>query len=406
MKSSFSWFAAFFGCLLSVAWTSAQERVHSAKIDFRRQIQPILAEHCTHCHGVDSEARKGGLRLDIDRLAYSGGDSGESAIVPGNPAASQILKRITSKDPNEIMPPPSLNKPIGEAQLDLLRKWIEQGAIYESHWAYTNPVQRPKPDGPPNPIDAFVRKQLSSHGIEPAPLAPNPTLARRMYLDTIGIPPTPQQLADFAIKPIDESLDRLLQSERYGEKWARHWLDVARYSDSNGYEKDLARQQWAWRDWVIDSLNQDKPYDRFIVEQIAGDLLPNATQDQIVATGFLRNSMLNEEGAIIPEQFRMVEMFDRMDCIGKATLGLTTQCAQCHNHKFDPITQEEYYGMFAYLNNCYEAQSGVYSHEQLESIRTIHDAIRELENKTKQSVPDWGAEIETWSKAIRDSQPN
>ena len=187
--------------------------------------------------------------------------------------------------------------------------------------------------------------------LQPSPPETAPKLCRRLYLDLIGLPPSPQELEAFEQNGIEATIESLLQSERFGEKWARHWLDAARYSDTNGYEKDMPREQWAWRDWVINALNRDMPYDQFLIEQIAGDLLPNATQEQIVATGFLRNSMINEEGAIVPEQFRMVEMFDRMDCLGKAVLGLTTQCAQCHSHKFDPLTQDEYYGMFAFLNN-------------------------------------------------------
>ena len=189
-------------------------------------------------------------------------------------------------------------------------------------------------------------------------------LCRRLYLDVTGLPPSPEDLTAFERDGFDATLEKLLASDRFGEKWARPWLDAARYSDTNGYEKDMQRDQWAWRDWVINSLNADMPYDRFIIEQIAGDLLPSSTQDQMIATGFLRNSMVNEEGAIVPEQFRMVEMFDRIDCIGKSVLGLSVQCAQCHTHKFDPVTMDEYYGMFAFLNNSYESQSWVYSANQ------------------------------------------
>lgn len=205
-------------------------------------------------------------------------------------------------------------------------------------------------------------------------------MIRRLFLDLIGLPPSPQQLRQYLAEGPDAATQMLLQSPRFGEKWTRHWLDLARYSDTNGYEKDLQREQWIWRDWVVNAINSDMPYDQFIIEQIAGDLLPNAGQQQMIATGFLRNSMINEEGAIVPEQFRMVEMFDRMDCIGKAVLGITTQCAQCHTHKFDPLTHTEYYGLFAFLNDSYEAQSWVYSPEQqqqLAAIETGTSALRE-----------------------------
>jgi hypothetical protein len=208
-----------------------------------------------------------------------------------------------------------------------------------------------------HPIDAFVRAKLPAVGLEPSPPADAAVLCRRLWLDVVGLPPTADDVAAYLRDGHDATVEKLLASERYGEKWARPWLDLARYSDTNGYEKDSPREQWAWRDWVIGALNRDLPYDRFVIEQIAGDLLPNATQDQIVATGFLRNSMLNEEGAIIPEEFRMVEMFDRIDCLGKAVLGISAQCAQCHTHKFDPLSQEEYYGLFAFLNDTHEARS-------------------------------------------------
>ncbi|MGH7947509.1 MAG: DUF1549 domain-containing protein, partial [Opitutaceae bacterium] len=217
-------------------------------------------------------------------------------------------------------------------------------------------------------MDAFVAARLDREKLPTSPEADTATLCRRLYLDVVGLPPSPAEVAGFARDGFAATLERLLQREAYGEKWARSWLDAARYSDSNGFEKDQPREQWAWRDWVIGALNRDLPYDRFLVEQIAGDLLPDATPDQIVATGFLRNSMTNEEGAIVPEQFRKEEIVDRMDCLGKAVLGLTLQCAQCHTHKFDPITHDDYYSLFAFLDNSYEAQSWVHTAEQRKTI--------------------------------------
>ena len=240
--------------------------------------------------------------------------------------------------------------------------------------------------------------------MSPSPEAPAWALCRRLYLDLIGLPPSPEELEEFEQRGYDATVDKLLASERFGEKWGRHWMDVARYSDTNGYEKDLQREQWAWRDWVIDALNRDMPYDQFLIEQVAGDLLPNASQSQIIATGFLRNSMINEEGAIVPEQFRMVEMFDRMDCLGKAVLGLTTQCAQCHSHKFDPLTQDEYYGMFAFLNNTYEAQSWVYTAEQQQQIADIRGKIADAEQRLKASRPQWPQELAAWEQNLAARQ--
>jgi hypothetical protein len=369
--------------------------------DFERDIQPILAEHCAHCHGIDESTRQGGLRLDIRQNALQGGDSGTPAIVPGKPAESEIVARIRSTDPDVIMPPPREKKPLSPEQMRLLEEWIAAGADYEPHWAFVAPKKATVPAvGAANPIDAFVHAHLAAKQIEPAPQADSATLCRRLYLDLVGLPPSPDDLTAYARDGHEKTVEKLLASPRYGEKWARHWLDLARYADTNGYEHDDFRQMWLWRDWVIAAINRDMPYDQFLVEQIAGDLLPDATQDQIVATGFLRNSMLNEEGAIIPEEFRMVEMFDRIDCVGKAALGLTTQCAQCHTHKFDPLTHEEYYGLFAFLNNSYEAKSYVYDAESLAQMAATREKLAAADEAIKTQRPNWRAEIAAWEREV------
>lgn len=373
----------------------------AAPPSFQRDVQPILAEHCALCHGVDADDRKSGLRLDLRETALKGGESGLAAIVPGQPDQSELIRRITSPDPGVVMPPPKHKKPLSPQQISTLTNWIKAGAPYESHWAFTAPVKAKLPEaGVAHPVDAFVASRLKERSLPLSPAAPSAALCRRLYLDLIGLPPSPQELAAFEQRGFEATVETLLQSERFGEKWARHWLDVARYSDTNGYEKDLQREQWKWRDWVVEALNRDLPYDQFLIEQLAGDLLPGATQQQIIATGFLRNSMINEEGAIVPEQFRMVEMFDRMDCLGKAVLGLTTQCAQCHTHKFDPLTQDEYYGMFAFLNNTYEAQSWVYSPEQQQQIAGIHSRIRDAEQRLKVLRPQWEQELAAWERGF------
>ena len=369
--------------------------------DFQREIQPLLAEHCAHCHGIDESTRQGGLRLDIRQNALDGGDSGQPAIVPGKPDESELVARIRSTDPDVIMPPPREKKPLSAEQQALLEAWIAAGATYDPHWAFVAPKKAvvPAAAGGTNPIDAFVRDQLAKKRFEPAPPADPATLCRRLYLDLVGLPPSPDDLAAFERDGYEKTVDKLLASPRYGEKWARHWLDLARYSDTTGYEKDVPREMWAWRDWVIGAFNRDLPYDQFVVEQIAGDLLPDATQDTIVATGFLRNSMLNEEGAVIPEEFRMVEMFDRVDCLGKSVLGLTTQCAQCHTHKFDPLTHDEYYGIFAFLNDTYEARSYFYTPEQLRELAALRAEIAAAEEEIRRLRPQWRAEVETWAAA-------
>jgi hypothetical protein len=373
-------------------------------IDFQRQVQPILAEHCTLCHGVDENDRKGGLRLDLRTNALTGGDSGLPSIVPGKPDDSELIRRINSSDADIVMPPTDHNKPLSKAQILTLTQWIAEGANYEAHWAFAAPKKAALPDvGTSHPIDAFVQSRLQRETLVPALRASDSALCRRIYLDLIGLPPSPQELLEFKNQGYVNLINALLQSDRFGEKWAQNWLDLARYSDTNGYEKDLQREQWSWRDWVIEAINRDMPYDQFLVEQIAGDLLPNPTQQQIIATGFLRNSMINEEGAIVAEQFRMVEMFDRIDCVGKAVLGLTTQCAQCHTHKFDPLTHEEYYGMFAFLNNSYEAQSWVYTEEQLKQIADIKNKVKALNDRVRAERDGWESEFKSWTS---DRQSN
>jgi mono/diheme cytochrome c family protein len=399
--------------VLLAAFAAGSFITHAAEPgpDFTREVRPILSQHCFTCHGPDDKSRKAGLRLDVRDAALKGGDSDGEAIVPGKPDASALLARVLSHDPDEVMPPPTEKKPLSPTQVATLRRWISSGADYAKHWAFEPPVKAPVPAGT-HPVDALVRDKLLKEKLSPAPQAESAVLARRLYLDVIGLPPSPTEIDEFekanaadSKAAISELVERLLKNERHGEKWARHWLDVARYSDSNGYERDYPREQWAWRDWVVCALNEDMPYDRFVIEQIAGDLLPNHTQAQMVATGLLRNSMTNEEGAIIPEQFRMEEMFDRMDCVGKAVLGLTIQCAQCHSHKFDPVSHDEYFGVFAFLNNTFEARSPVFEAEQQEEIAAIQDGIRAAEERLRAARPKWREELRAWSDEVLKQQP-
>ncbi len=274
----------------------------------------------------------------------------------------------------------------------------------QQHWAFQAPVRPKPPNETANPIDAFVRARLRKEGMKPAVEADRVTLCRRLYLDLIGLPPTPQQVDEFvnntAPDAYEKLVEKLLASPHHGERWARVWLDAARYADSDGYEKDKSRQVWAYREWVIKSFNADMPYDRFVIEQLAGDLLPRATQDQIVATGFLRMSMLNEEGGVDPEQFRMDAMFDRMDAVGKAFLGLSIACSQCHDHKFDPLTQDEYFRLFAYLNNDHEAERVVYTTAEQMTINRIREQMRQIEDGLKEKNPDWLVQVKKWEKEL------
>ncbi len=384
------------------------------KLAFARDIRPILADKCFRCHGPDARQRKSKLRLDNRRDALAPAASGSPAIVPGNLQQSELYRRITSDDPGERMPPPQSGKSLSPAEIARLKTWIEEGSQYQRHWAFIPPTRPPlpvvkNPGWCRNPIDTFILARLEAQGLGPAPAAERVTWIRRLSLDLIGLPPSIEQVdafqADTRADASDRLVDRLLDSPQYGERWGRVWLDAARYADSDGYEKDKARQVHAYRDWVIRALNRDLPYNQFIIEQIAGDLLPGATQDQRVATGFLPNSMTNEEGGVDLEQFRMEAMFDRMDCIGKSILGLTIQCAQCHDHKYDPLTQEEYYRMFAFLNNSYEANITVYTPAEQAKRDEILRQIGAIEADLQHRNPDWARRMAAWEKAASAPRP-
>ncbi len=347
--------------------SAAQSQLNAAPLvapDFTRDVRPLLSRHCFKCHGPDEGSRKSGLRLDVRDVALKPAKSGASALVPGKPDESELVKRIFTTDADEVMPPPSTKHQLTSAEKETLKRWIAAGAEYKQHWAFVPPVQTSLPKlsklkgQSSNPIDAFVLARLEKEGLKPSPAADRYTLVRRVYLDVIGLPPTPEEadafVNDRSANAYEKLVDGLLASPSYGERWARRWMDLARYADSNGYEKDRQRTIWPWRDWVIKALNADMPFDQFTVEQIAGDMLPDATVDQIIATGFHRNTMLNEEGGIDPLEFRFHAMADRVGTTGATWLGLTVGCAQCHTHKYDPIQHREYYQMMAFLNNADE----------------------------------------------------
>ncbi|MDA7891810.1 DUF1549 domain-containing protein, partial [Akkermansiaceae bacterium] len=379
-----------------------------AEVDFASEIQPILSDNCYVCHGPDEKSRKGGLRLDQQDLALKGGDSGP-AIVPGNTSKSLILSRINLPHGDEDhMPPPDKKDPLAPKQKDLLEQWIKEGAKWGKHWAFI-PPERPKlpkiknDAWPKNEIDHFILARLEAEGLDPSsPTVPR-TLLRRLHLDLIGLPPSLTDLRSFQPSELESRISGLLASPHYGEKWAREWLDVARYADSAGYEKDLPREMHFYRDWVVEALNKDMGYDDFIIKQIAGDLVPDATQEDHIATGYLRNSMTNEEGGAKPEQFRIEGIFDRVDAVGKGILGITTQCARCHTHKYEPLTHDEYYGMFAYLNSIREASTPAYSVGQHTQIKQIKKQITALENRLKTENPDWQVFYQDWQGELLKS---
>ena len=391
----------------------------SAEIDFEHEIRPILAEKCLLCHGPDDE--KGGLRLTGIDFASKELDSGMIGILPGKPEESALIDRIHSTDPDEIMPPPDDAEPLTAEEKAKLRQWIAEGANWPKHWAFASLTQ---PESPAvkagkwvkNPIDAFVLAKLEKNGIEPSPEADDITLIRRLFYDLVGLPPSPEQI-DLYEKALSEDhegglkklTEDLLDSVHFGERWGRHWLDKARFADSDGYEKDNNRPDaWRYRDWVIDAINEDLPFDQFTIQQFAGDLLEKPTPDQMVATAFNRQTLTNTEGGTDKEQWRVAAVMDRVETMGAAWLGLTLTCARCHTHKYDELTHTEYYQLFAFFNNGDEANATVPKseealaeydkamakhREQLEGLRQQSAAARlELGNR----MLDWEARAQAW----------
>jgi hypothetical protein len=330
-----------------------------AALDFNRDIRPILSENCFYCHGQDGQKREADLRLDDRAAAIAAG-----AIVPGDAGASTMLERIHSTDPDVQMPPPDSNRRLSPEQKRLLDRWISAEAEYAPHWAFVAPKRPPPPavrqaDWPRNDIDRFVLAKFEAAGLKPSPEADRATLIRRLHADLTGLPPTPEEVDAFVADSRPDAYEllvaRLLASPHYGERMALPWLDAARYADSNGFQQDGDTWQWIWRDWVVNSLNADMPFDRFSIEQLAGDLLPDATLEQRIATGFNRNHLLNGEGGAIAEEQRFNNLFDRVDTTSTTWLGLTMACAQCHDHKYDPITRTDYYGLLDAFNRVPES---------------------------------------------------
>ena len=361
-----------------------------SEVSFNRDIRPILAKHCWACHGPDEDARQADLRLDNFESAT------ETAIEANNAESSELIKRVLSQDADEVMPPPEAGSPLSASQVALLKKWIASGAKFESHWAFVPPTRPSLPsvnhaEWAKHPIDRFVLAKLEAAGLTPSSQADGATLLRRVYLDLIGLPPTPKQVSAFLESSGDDSfvrvVDDLLASPEFGEKWGRAWLDLARYSDTNGYEKDRARSIWPYRDWVIAAINSDMPFDQFTVQQIAGDMLESKDTAARTATGFHRNTMLNEEGGIDPLEFRFYAMNDRVATTGLVWMGLTTGCAQCHTHKFDPITHTEYYQFMALLNNADEPDQEVLSEALVAERRRIENEIESKANQLAAHFP-------------------
>ena len=348
--------------LLAVAgvllFASASAAEH---VQFNRDIRPIFSDTCFACHGPDENKVKGKLRLDSLDAARKGGKSGEPAITPGHPEKSEVMKRLLTKDTDDHMPPADFHKVLSKAQIALVEQWIKEGAEYQGHWAFQIPVKPTVPTIPAggNAIDGFLAQGLSAKGLKPNGDAPKATLLRRAALDLTGLPPSDADLqaflADASPEAWSKAIDRLMASPHYGENMAMQWLDFARYADSNGFQSDTQRTMWPYRDWVIKAFNDNKPFDAFTVEQLAGDLLPHATRDQIVATAFHRNHRLNGEGGRIVEEWFAENVIDRIETTGSTWMGLTMNCCRCHDHKYDPISQKEFYQFFAYFNSNNES---------------------------------------------------
>lgn len=401
--------------ILSIAvspWAMGQE---DTSLSFNRDIRPILSDNCFACHGPDESKRKAGLRLDIAEGVFGELASGNQAVVPGKPEASSIIHRITTSDVDDRMPPADSNKSLSADQIALLTRWVTDDAPWEEHWAFEAPKRPRVPrvygdETIQNPIDNFVRARLQKEGLRASPPAERAVLLRRLSLDLTGLPPTPEEVdafvLDASVDAYEKQVDRLLASPHYGERWARHWLDLARYADTNGYEKDRPRKMWMYRDWVIDAFNRNMPYDQFSIEQLAGDLLPDPTEQQLIATGFHRNTMLNDEGGIDPEEFRMVAVIDRVNTTAEVWLGLTMACAQCHTHKYDPISHSEYYQFLAYFNSTQD--NGLSpdprlfkpTPEQQKTLDTLMGEIKELESELEESGNKLEVEQKRWELSL------
>ncbi len=402
----------FFGSLL-LSVLACQYAV-AQELQYNRDVRPILAENCFACHGFDKGKREAGLRLDNREGATATLDSGKAAVIPGKPDESELIQRILATD-EEMMPPHESGKKLTDKQRDILKSWVVQGARYDKHWSFVPPTKSPLPiqanasQSTVHPIDSFVLDRLANEHLSPSPEADPTTLIRRLNLDLLGLPPTVQEVDDFvaafrlnAEKAKSDLVTRLLQTPSYGERWGRWWLDQARYADSNGYSVDAPRQIWKYRDWVINALNRDLPFDQFTIEQLAGDVLPNPTEPQLVATGFHRNTQINQEGGIDPEQFRIDSVFDRVATTGTVWLGLTIGCAQCHDHKFDPIEQKEYYRFFAFFNNQEEPELTLYPPEL--NAPSLHAEQKQLEQSTNGIVADKAEALRLWEESLTTEQ--
>ena len=423
---------------LALSSHSPADEATLERVDFENQIAPILQQHCHECHGA--EQREGGLLLTSRAAALLPTDSGKIAIMASQPDQSELMRRVTTDDADLQMPP---DDRLNDEQIELLRRWIAEGVVWpasqqEIHWAYRPPQRWPMPtvdneSWPRNAIDYFILARIEADGLTPSPEATRDRLLRRVYLDLTGLPPTPDEvdafLADTSPGAYERIVDQLLSSPAYGEKWARHWLDLARYSDSNGYQADQLREMWAYRDWVIRAMNDDLPFDQFTIEQIAGDLLPDASVSQRIATGFHRATTCNVEAGVDPEANRTDQIIDRVNTTSTVWLGTTMECAQCHNHKYDPFSQQDYYQLFAFFNNTPmevrqannpngvqfdfwgpkmelpQTEAGLTQHQQAqEKLKQARDNLRRAQKTALNRLAEWESTLDASAVAKLDKK--
>ena len=396
----------------------ANSKAATKSIDFTREIRPILSDNCFSCHGPDENQRKGKLRLDLPEELLKAGKSGKHAVIPGKPEESELIRRLVTKDLDDLMPPEKSNKKLNQSQIDLLQRWIKEGAKSEVHWAFKAPKRPSLPQNKSdrwafNEIDSFVSKTLQDHQLKASKQADKSTLLRRVTFDTTGLPPTPDEIdafmSDKSNNAYDKVVDRLLNSPRFGENMARYWLDAVRYADTHGYHIDSERSMWKYRDWIIEAFNQNKAFDAFTTEQLAGDLLEKPTIDQKIASGYVRANMTTGEGGAIEEEYVAKYTFDRVETTGTIYLGMTLVCARCHTHKYDPITHKEYYGLYSFFNNLNEAVMDgnapnpepvvkVPSPEQAKRLQELKSHIGDAEKRINEAVPALDQPQTQWEK--------
>ncbi len=414
------------GVVLSTTFgglSAAASKLDETGVEFNRDIRPILSDKCFACHGPDEKKRLTKLRLDTEQGAFADLGGGRFAILPGDPQQSELVNRITTDIEVQRMPPTYSGKQLNQEEIDLIRQWVSQGARWQKHWAFIPPERPELPQledngWARNGLDHFVLQRLEKEGLDPSPAADPATLIRRMTLDLTGLPPTPAEvdafLTDSSPDAYEKVVDRLLQSPRYAEKMASRWLDAARYADTNGYQTDAERSMWRWRDWVINAFDQNMPFDQFTIEQIAGDMLPDATLDQKIASAFNRNHRGNGEGGIVPEEYAVEYVVDRVETTSTVWLGLTTGCARCHDHKYDPIKQKDFYRLFSYFNNVPErGRAFKYGNSapfipaptpaQLKELEQLEGKLAEAQNKYEALGPEIEELRQTWEASAAQS---